>query len=159
MNSTFITDDQIWRHEGEVTATTELPERRTELKWPARVQRRSEIDYFFLMFPLPIVGQILQHTNIALSQAKPNTSELTRAEFFKYLGLRLTMAVSYPPMSVPDYFKTTQEAGSTCPITNFAERFGMSRHRFQAITSALRFDTFEESNIDEVRTPTHCLTA
>jgi hypothetical protein len=49
MNSTFITDDQIWRHEGEVTATTELPERRTELKWPARVQRRSEVFKYFIM--------------------------------------------------------------------------------------------------------------
>ena len=93
-------------------------------------------------------------TEINKHMVKP----LTQGEFFKWLGIQLAMCVEPRRGPIEVYWAKRSHEGSSSLPANYGERFGMSRHRFQEITSALRFtDTSTAANLNEVYRKTNIL--
>ena len=81
-------------------------------------------------------NDILGHTNAILAEEKK--SPVSKGELLKFLGLRLAMAADSKRGGVPTYFQQTQEEGTIYTPPDYGNRFHMSRHRFQDISSSLR---------------------
>lgn len=145
----------VWEDAGEVTIDVGLSNRRTRLLWPANANLhfealhvRKELEYFKLMFPMSVMQTMLDHTNEQLNHLKKSST--TAQEMFKYFGLRLNMTLDKTGCAIVNFWDTVQEEGSTFVPPNYG-RFGMTRHRFQALSHCMRFSDYDEGIINEVR--------
>ena len=146
---------QIWVDDGEVNIDVGLSNRRTRLLWPGNVNlqfdglpERRQVDYFKLMFPMSIVQTMANLTNEQL--VRLNKSTTTSQEMFKYFGMRLNMTLDKSGCAIVDFWMTEQEEGSTFVPPNYG-RFGMTRHRFQALSRCMRFAVYDEGIMNQVQ--------
>ena len=147
---------QQWYDNGEVTEDRGILYRRTRLTWPGNVNLvgdalpvRAELDYFRLFYPMQLNFGTLQKTNAKLDPTgrKPLLSE---DELLTYFGIRLNMTLDRKRLDVREYWEDQVREGSTFTPPDYG-RFGMTRHRFQAISKCLRFSDFDEGIVEEVR--------
>ena len=145
-----------WYDNGEVSEDRGLLYRRTRLIWPGNVNLvgdplpvRPELDYFRLFYPMQLNLGTVQRTNAKLDPTgrKPL---LTEAELLTYYGIRLNMTLDRKRLDVREYWEDEVRPGSTFTPPDYG-RFGMTRHRFQAISKCLRFADYDEGIIEEVR--------
>ena len=91
---------------------------------------------------------MLEHTNAMLASTRNSPTNVK--EMFKYFGLRLNMTLDRTGVNIPDFWMTDDIEGSTFVPPNYG-RFGMTRHRFQTLSRCMRFATFDEGIINEVK--------
>lgn len=92
------------------------------------------VNLFKAMLPKSFLETTMHSlTNAQLGVAGQN--EMPLREFWKYFGLRLAMT-AFPSTPVHDFWSMT--AHPLRPAHNFGQ-YGMSKHRFDAITAALTF--------------------
>jgi hypothetical protein len=112
---------------------------------------KSPLQYFLLMFPMQRVDSILDCTNSTLRSWRRG-HPITRGELFRFIGLRLMMAL-YPRCSDEglDFYWTTEADPDAIfsPIFDFENKCGMSKSRFEAINTCLRLDTFVPNSVNE----------
>jgi Transposase IS4 len=150
-----VNHGQAWYDEGEVGVDVGISHRRTRLLWPGNPNDphghqplRPMLEYFKLMYPMILNQSMLEHTNAML--AKTRNSPTNIKEMFKYFGMRLNMTLDRTCVNIPDYWMTEETEGSTFVPPNYG-RFVMTRHRFQTLSRCMRFDTFDEGVVNEVR--------
>ena len=146
-----------WFDDGEVSVDVGLLNRRTRLIWPGNVNLlgdplpvRSELDYFRLFYPMQLNLGTLEKTNEKLDPTarKPR---LTEDELLTYFGIRLNMTLDRKRLDVREYWEDEVRPGSTFTPPDYG-RFGMTRHRFQAISKCLRFSDYDEGVVNQVCT-------
>jgi len=76
---------------------------------------------------------------------------VTKEDLMKYLGIRITMALEGGRGDIASYWNVEDKERSVKKARKYGERFKMSRQRFQAITSNLRLDEFDEESLKNVR--------
>lgn len=150
-----IAHGQCWFDAGEVTIDHGISHRRTRLLWPGNPNDphgpqplRSMLEYFKLMYPMILNQSMLEHTNAMLHSLRNAPTSVK--ELFKYFGLRLNMTLDRTCANIPNFWMTDDVEGSTFVPPNYG-RFGMTRHRFQILSRCLRFATYDEGIINEVR--------
>ena len=91
----------------------------------------------------------LQKTNAKLDPTgrKPLLAE---DDFLTYFGIRLNMTLDRKRLDIREYWEDQVREGSTFTPPDYG-RFGMTGHRFQAISKCLRFSDFDEGIVEEVR--------
>lgn len=143
-----------WFEDGEVSIDVGLLNRRTRFIWPGNANLlgdplpvRTELDYFRLLYPMQINHSTLQHTNAFLVRA--GRGELNESELLKYYGIRLNMTLDRKRLDIREYWEEEVREGSTFQPPDYG-KFGMTRHRFQYISSALRFSEYDEGLVNEV---------
>ena len=146
-----------WFDDGEISVDVGLLNRRTRLIWPGNVNLlgdplpvRSELDYFRLFYPMQLNLGTLEKTNEKLDPTarKPR---LTEDELLTYFGIRLNMTLDRKRLDVREYWEDEVRPGSTFTPPDYG-RFGMTRHRFQAISKCLRFSDYDEGVVNQVCT-------
>ena len=153
-DSSIITaHEQLWRRNGEVMFDVMTKyQQKAHLLWPddvSHISSRKVLDYFELMFPLEIVSDALTHTNGELARrGKPE--DFTVQDFWTYLGIRLAITVVGGNKPIPEYWRDKEESHIFDPAYDFGSRFNMRRHRFEEISSCLRFASFDTGVLDEV---------
>jgi hypothetical protein len=148
--------DIIWRPQAQVaqTISPDMYSLDTRLVWN-HVTNNLQVNrsiwlYFLLMFPTEIVNTIVESTNKALEELLTNNrhlsgcGDLTRGEFYLYLGIRLVITLLRTHESIDLYWSTSRNDKSVLQGYNFGEKYGMSRQRFQNIERALRFGPSNE---------------
>jgi hypothetical protein len=96
----------------------------------------SAVEYFYTMFPMKELSNIVQGTNFELaSKGKPPTS---KGEFLKWLGIRLASVLERRRGSVRSWFKEGSVPDSIHIHGAYAHRFGMSATRFQVLNDCLK---------------------
>jgi hypothetical protein len=150
-----VNHGQPWYDEGEVTIDLGMCHRRTRLLWPGNPNdpngpqpERPILEYFKLMYPMMHNQSMLEHTNAMLASTRNSPTNVK--EMFKYFGLRLNMTLDRTGVNIPDFWMTDDIEGSTFVPPNYG-RFGMTRHRFQTLSRCMRFATFDEGIINEVK--------
>jgi hypothetical protein len=91
--------------------------------------------------------QTLQRTNVALVRA--GKSEIGESELLEYYGIRLNMTLDRKRLAIRENWEETIREGSTFSPLDYG-KFGMTRHRFQFISSALWFSDFDDGLVKEV---------
>jgi Transposase IS4 len=144
-----------WSDDGEISVDVGLLNRRTRLIWPGNVNLlgdplpvRTELDYFRLFYPMQLNHGTLEKTNDKLDPTgrKPR---LTEDELLTYFGIRLNMTLDRKRLDVREYWEDEVRPGSTFTPPDYG-RFGMTRHRFQAISKCLRFSDYDEGIVNQV---------
>jgi hypothetical protein len=80
-----------------------------------------------------------------------STAPLFRVEFFKYLGIRLTMAIENKHKSLDMCWATSLSHKNTViQPGHYGHRFLMSKHRFKDISSAFRTADYDDAMLGEV---------
>jgi hypothetical protein len=146
---------QRWFDNGEVSIDLGINNSRTTLRWPGQVNvrgdenipNRTELDYFRLLYPMHENRRTLECTNAKLIHR--HYAITTEEELFQYFGLRLNMTLQRSHLSVPEFWLKEAVEGSTFIPPNYG-KYGMSRHRFEALSSCLRFSIFDEGIVAEV---------
>jgi hypothetical protein len=102
---------------------------------------------FKLMFPHEIVDQTLALTSANID-ADPNKTDgsLTIGEFYKYLGVRLAMALEGGGGSIDRFWAVNDSEESIFMARKFGERFHMSKNRFKCIERNLQFCVNNEND-------------
>ena len=143
-----------WRVDGEVSLDVGLLNRRTRLIWPGNANLlgdplpvRAELDYFRLLYPMQLNQNTIQQTNAVLARA--GRAVINESELLKYYGIRLNMTLDRSRLDIREYWEETPREGSTFCPPDYG-KFGMTRHRFQYISSALRFSEFDDGVLNEV---------
>ena len=144
-----------WFEDGEVSVDVGLLNRRTRLIWPGNVNLlgdplpvRTELEYFRLFYPMQLNLATLEMTNDKLDPTG-RKSRLTEDELLTYFGIRLNMTLDRKRLDVREYWEDEVRPGSTFTPPDYG-RFGMTRHRFQAISKCLRFSDYDEGIVNEV---------
>lgn len=142
-----------WFDNGEVSYDRGLSNRRTRLVWPGNVNlvgdalaERTELDYFRLFYPMQLNHVTLLQTNAKLDPT--GRKAIDESELLTYYGLRLNMTLDRRKLEVPEYWEDISRPGSTFIPPDYG-RFGMTRHRFQAISRCLRFSNYDEGIVGE----------
>ena len=153
-NPLLSPNGHLWLEDGEVSIDVGLLNRRTRMIWPGNANLlgdplpiRSELDYFRLMYPMQLNHATLQHTNAILVRA--GRAETSESEYLKYLGIRLNMTLDRSRLDIAEYWEENVREGSTFTPPDYG-KFGMTRHRFQYISAALRFSEFDDGIVNEV---------
>jgi Transposase IS4 len=89
----------------------------------------------------------IQHTNSVLIRA--NRGVITESELLKYFGIRLNMTLDRKRLDIREYWEEAHREGSTFSPPDYG-KYGMTRHRFQYISSALRFSECDDGIVNEV---------
>ena len=115
--------------------------------WPANmridpIMHRTLLDYFMVMFP-DIVEDICTWTSRKLLG-----DALTPHEFIKFIGIMIAMTRA-PQRERADYWSESTEG--LFPPLAFGRRFGMGKHRFNAIMGALTLHPPEADPADKWR--------
>lgn len=152
----LVPNGHQWRVDGEVSVDVGLLNRRTRLIWPGNANLlgdplpvREELDYFRLLYPMQLNQSTIQQTNAVLVRA--GRAVMNESELLKYYGIRLNMTLDRKRLDIREYWEETEREGSTFPPPDYG-KFNMTRHRFQYISSALRFSNYDEGLVNEVRT-------
>jgi len=136
--------DQIWEEQGEIDIDIRVNtsyNSNSYLKWGGLIVDNTDIkafSFFRLLFPMRFLNDtIIKLTNIRLRAKKqPETST---AEFIKFLGLTLTMALEPSRGGLDSYWKTEDSMeGTIYSSRQFYSRFNMSRDRFKMLRSNFR---------------------
>jgi hypothetical protein len=97
----------------------------------------------------------LNHVTLEKTNAKLDPTglkaPLTESELLTHFGIRLNMTLDRKRLDVAEYWEEETRPGSTFTPPDYG-RFGMTRHRFQAISRALRFSDYDEGIVEEVST-------
>ena len=113
-------------------------------------REHSELDYFLLGFPTQLIPQVCFLTSTTLKKRNPAT-ELSQAEFLKYIGILIAMSVEGKFIRNRDYFWLTDTDINSIKLSpDFFGRFGMSLQRFNDISEALRFPGVAEQAYQQV---------
>lgn len=130
-------------------------QKRTELDWihlfkcPSdipKLQSRTPVDYFMLMFPRGILRPLLEKTTDAMTQQHTDIS-LTTTLLWKYIGLRLMFANDKIANIESSWHKPNSATDYHIPM-NITQRFGVSLDTFRLIDECLTWGTKDK---DEVR--------
>lgn len=108
---------------------------REELKSP---QEREPADYFYKFFPPKLVTLMIEMTNARLVD-KRIRNVATRGEMYKWLGIRLAMALEPCKGGSQAYWSKTDDEGKFSRGANFEERTSMTYNRFRDIAENLAF--------------------
>ncbi|KAG7376682.1 hypothetical protein PHYPSEUDO_012920 [Phytophthora pseudosyringae] len=116
-----------------VDQAAHIPPRSTRFLWPPYLQIGdcSLVKYFYLMYPMSTVNETIRLTNINLG--RNSFRHIGQGDFFRWMGIRLAMAVE--PRRGPSrvYWESDQKEGSVNTPANYGDRFQMSRHCFEQI--------------------------
>jgi hypothetical protein len=101
-------------------------------------------DCFRLFFPEQYLNTIIDLTNVNIrADVLRSGGDTNRGEFFKYIGIRLAMALDPIGRSYEDYWQTSDAADEGAKTTqlprNYGNRFKMSKNRFKCIERNLQF--------------------
>ena len=130
-----------WFEDGEVSVDVGLLNRRTRLIWPGNVNLLGD--------PLPVRTELfyfrqLNHGTLEKTNEKLDPTgrkpRLTEDELLTYFGIRLNMTLDRKRLDAREYWEDPPDYG----------RFGMTRHRFQAISKSLRFSDYDEGVVNQV---------
>jgi len=123
-------------------------ERETIFMWPEDVVIHKEpLNYFYLLFPVGYVNEIVAATSYQL-QYNNRGAPINNVEFYKYLGIRLSMSVTRVNGGIEAYWNNINDNNSTILSPNYGQRFGMSYNRFKAITDCLCLCSMNNINMD-----------
>lgn len=92
---------------------------------------RPIAEYFYLLFPMPIINQIIRLTNLEIRSTEyPDylRVDLTKGEFFKWIGIKLAMVLTPLRGGIDAYFAVESEPGTVYEPGNYGKRFGMSKN-------------------------------
>ena len=106
-----------------------------ELKRP---QDRKPVDYFYKFFPSNLVTLTMDMTSARLANRRIR-SNVTKGEMFKWLGIRLGMALEPRKGGIQAYWSKTDDEGKFSRGSNFEERTSMTFNRFKDIADNLAF--------------------
>ena len=121
----------------------------TNLIWEDNNNNEKEpIDYFTLLFPMQYINIFISSTNNKLRGKNVSITDI--GELFKYFGIRLAMIVQPQKGGISAYWRTGYNSDSTIISPNFGIRFGMSRKRFEDITTCLCLENSNNNNNIEV---------
>ncbi|EGZ06087.1 hypothetical protein PHYSODRAFT_410310, partial [Phytophthora sojae] len=89
--------------------------------WPGMVQlgEKKFIKYFLLMYPSSTIQSTLQHTNAKLIACRQRA--IAEGDFFRFLGVRLAMAVEPRHGSLRTYWEKEVTEGFVGTAANFGE--------------------------------------
>ena len=135
---------QRWEDRGEITENINEPSYYDAgFNWQDAILReipiKSPENYFYLMFPMTELQGILEHTNRLLTILYPRSSQVSKGEFIKWLGIRLQACLENVAGNFEDNWSTAADSNTLMRAGSFGERFGMSRDRWRNIREALRF--------------------
>ena len=94
------------------------------------------------MYPLIGLSTSLQEMSKVLVEKKK--APIDKAEWFKYLGIRLAMSCEPSRGPVPTFWDSSIDPESVYTAKNFGPRFKMTRHRFEDINSAMCFGPMDD---------------
>jgi hypothetical protein len=124
--------------------------RKTTFKWPPILQlgEASCSKYFYLFYPTNTIKETLKFTNEKLQKTKKK--KIDEGDFYRWLGLRLLM--TYEPLEGPIrmYWETSKQPNQAHTPRDFAQ-YGMSRHTFENILTALSFTDESVFSVDNWR--------
>jgi hypothetical protein len=100
-------------------------------------EQPSILDYFRLFYPEDTNIILLEKTNAELS--KEGLAELSLGEWYKYIGIRLTMAVEHRRGEIKHYWDVHTGDCSVKTAADYGNRFKMTHQRFEKINSSFRF--------------------
>ncbi|EEY68308.1 uncharacterized protein PITG_04741 [Phytophthora infestans T30-4] len=89
------------------------------------------------MHPWSAIQSTIKHTNAKLAARRQRT--IPEGDLFRFLGVRLAMAVEPRRAALRTYWEKDIPEGFVGASPNFGERFGVSRHTFEHISGALSF--------------------
>ena len=96
---------------------------------------KTPIEYFKLLYPMATIATTLAGTNFNL-RANNNNKDLTRGEWFVFLGYHLQAALEQNRGNFSDLWSSqATEPDSYEPVYNYG-RFGMGKTRFANIQSS-----------------------
>ena len=97
--------------------------------------KRQIIDYFYCMFPMQFLPFVVSMTNEKLQEQ--NQNKVTEGEVLKFFGV-LILVTRFEFGRKQDLWKTASR-NAYMPAPCFGEKTGMSRDKFLALLSAIRF--------------------
>ena len=100
-----------------------------------KIQKLTLLDLFLLMFPPDHLVEIISLTNIKLRAM--GEKETTKGEIVKFFGV-IVLGTRFVFASRRDLWSTTSVSRLIDPL-NFGKRTGVSRNRFDALWSCIRF--------------------
>ena len=128
-----------WTLQEVETDLVDLPKLRPKLLWGNDLPgQRTELNYFWLMYPHEHVEETIKVTNLNLKALKQRV--LTKQEWFCFLGLIIAMAC-YGGLS-RDLLWSKERGSPLDPGINFGQ--WMKRKRFEMILRALQFSESNE---------------
>lgn len=125
------------------------------ISWPNSFNNnghKSFFDYFRLVFSMDMIKTAVRGINSKLTKVSNNEKKLISCgEFVRFIGIRLAMTAEPRRGSIDTYWESKQRKGSIYTPADFGNRFGMTRHRFQEITSCLYFnEELEEEDMENI---------
>ncbi|KUF99681.1 hypothetical protein AM588_10008680 [Phytophthora nicotianae] len=93
--------------------------------------------YFYLMYPMPTLKSTLACTNANL--AMQSHRQIKVGDWFKWIGLRLAMAVEPRSGPLRVYWESECKEGFVGTPANFGQRYGMTRHCFEQVLYCMSF--------------------
>lgn len=124
----------------------------TSFKWStilndlANSTVHTPIQYFKLLFPMQYLNTIINATNNRINSLHNGGSEINYYKFFRYIGIRLTMAANPCCSNVQEYFNATEIKNSVQLPQRYEERFNMCYNEFRRIGTVLRLAVYEEND-------------
>ena len=116
----------------------------------AHIDDKSPIHFFLRFFPMFFIAVILDNTNIEL-QKERNARLLEQWEFFRWIGIRITMGLERPRGSIEEIFSDMEIPGSVLKGQNYKGCFHMSYRRFMLINKCLRLAPSAQPSVGRVR--------
>lgn len=150
----FLTvDHQVWEDTGLGITVDQAAHCtvHTELLWSEEDKfkidtgRMKEIDYYNFMFPSECLPAIIDSTNINLTSQ--NLPPANLAELKRMFGIRLAMALDLQRGAVGDFWSIVQDPGSISRPPRYGERFGMTKARWDQLTSLWSLEQGHPSHI------------
>lgn len=109
---------------------------------------RKPMHYFRLMFPSDIMASIVLHTNnLIKSKCGDGAKGIDSYELYKFLGIRLAMAIDPLYGTKKEYWATKTSDRTIRQPKDYGKRFGMSRDRFEQIEKCLKFGPDGDLNV------------
>ncbi len=114
-------------------------------KYKMESGQMREIDFYDLMFPADYMQVIIDATNMNL--ALQNAPLTTKGEFYRMLGIRLAIALDMKKGIIGDFWSAVQESGTIYRPPRYYERFGMTKLRWEQLTSLWSLEQSPPSHI------------
>ena len=125
----------------------------TQIRWPNSTNKpfkeKTSLDYFILSYPSDSWTKSIHATNNMINEKYPESEHTTLGEIITYLGLRLGMCMDPIRGGYEAYWNTPDRNTSRQIMLprDFGTRFGMTKNRFELLTTCFQLD-FEEPIIN-----------
>ncbi len=143
--------ETVWKVlRGENNSTVpEIYTNQARFRWPLALQalENNPFKYFLLFWSNNVMNDIVTFTSehLVSSGFRP----LTKGELYKWMGIRVYMAINPIRGDIKKYWNENKESESMYVAHNLKQSTGMSRHRFENITSCLCIkEQSNETNAD-----------